>query len=218
MGFEALPGYSKRVGHKATDNPELVALTFRSLDLAFATGGGEESALALGEAFAQRIRACLSDVPSQEEIKELPEQLQQEIRERQREAQLLRQKREAALQIVPAYTRLLDAYRSYDAELGSPRRIARYMGFSATTVLVGAVLGYLVERGTGLQYATVVGIGLGVIAFFTMMLKTLGTTRQMTQVESAHVAAMEGLKEELRAAFDAVDRQGALQRQEETRP
>lgn len=218
MGLEPLPGYSQGVGRKTTDNRELVALTFRSLDTAFAGGGGGESVSALREAFAQRIRACLSAVPSPEEITELPEELQQEIRERQREAQLLKQKREAAVQIVPHYTQLLEAYRSYDAELGSPKRMARYMGISATTVLVGGILGYLVERGLGLQYATVAGIVLGLIAFFQMMFKTLGTTRQMTQVESSHVAAVERLKEELSAAFDAVDRQGVPEGQEDTSP
>lgn len=218
LGLEPLPGYSEGVGRKTTDNRELVALTFRSLDTAFAGGGGEACVSALREAFAQRIRACLGTVPSPEEIKELPEELQQEIRERQREAQLLKQKREAAVQIVPHYIRLLEAIRSYDAELGSPKRIGRYMGISATTVLVGGILGYLVERGLGLQYATVVGIGLGVIAFFQMMLKTLGTTRQMTQVESSHVTAVERLKEQLSAAFDAVDRQGVPKGQEDTSP
>ena len=193
----------------AAENRDLVALCFRSLDAAFAKGDEAEAVSAIREAFARRIRACLLDLPSAEEMKELPEELQQAIRERQRKAALLQQKREAALQVIPAYSRLLQAYRSYDAEMGSPRRLARTLKTSATTVLVGAMLGYLVERGVGLPYATAGGIVLGVIAFFMMMLRTLSTSRQMTQVESAHTAAVERLKEELTTAFEAVDRQGA---------
>ena len=191
------------------ENRDLVALCFRSLDAAFAKGDEAEAVPAIREAFALRIRACLIDLPSAEEIKELPEELQQAIRERQRQAALLQQKREAALPVIPAYSRLLQAYRAYDAEMGSPQRLARTLKISATTVLVGAMLGYLVERGVGLSYATVGGIVLGVIAFFMMMLRTLRTSRHMTQVESAHTAAVERLKEELTAAFAAVDRQGA---------
>lgn len=187
------------------DNRELVALAFRSLEAGFATGGDEEATSVLQEAFARRIRSRLIDLPSPEEIKELPEDLQQEIRERQREAAVLREKRAAALQIVPNYSHLLQGYRAYDADMGSPRRLARYLGMSATTVLVGGALGYLVEQGTGLPYATAVGIGLGVIAFFSMMLQTLGTSQQMTQVESAHAAALQRLQEELYDTFEAVD-------------
>jgi hypothetical protein len=51
------------------------------------------------------------------------------------------------------------------------------------------------------------GIGLGVLTFFTMMLGTLSTSRHMTQVESAHATAVERLKEEITAAFEAIDRQ-----------
>jgi F0F1-type ATP synthase assembly protein I len=197
------------VDQDTSENRDLVALTFRSLDTAFAKGDDAEAVSALREAFARRIRTCLGDLPSAEEMKELPEELQQAIRERQRKAALLQQKREAALQVIPTYSRLLQAYRSYDAEMGSPRRLARTFKISATTVLVGGVLGYLVERGAGLPYATAGGIVLGVIAFFMTMLRTLSTSRQMTQVESAYTTAMEKLKGELTAAFEAVDRQGA---------
>ncbi|MFQ5657147.1 MAG: hypothetical protein ACE5G5_06375 [Candidatus Methylomirabilales bacterium] len=187
------------------NNRELVALAFRSLEVGFSRGGDKEAVSALQEAFARRIRGYLIDLPSHEEMKDLPEELQQEVKERQREVALIREKREAALQIVPAYSRLVHAYRSYDADMGSPRRIARYLGISATTVLIGAVLGYMVEHGAGVPYATMAGIGLGIIAFFTMVLRTLSTTRQMTHVESAHTAAIERLKGELYAAFEAVD-------------
>lgn len=210
MGFSLLPGYSQGVDQDTAENRELVALCFRALDAAFAKGDEAEAVSAIREVFARRIRAYLTDLPSAEEMKELPEELQQSIRERQRKAALLRRKREAALQVIPAYSQLLQAYRSYDAEMGSPRRLAHTLKISATTVLVGAMLGYLVERGIGLPYATAGGIGLGIIAFFIMMLRTLSTTRQMTQVESAHTAAVERLKEEfLTAAFEAIDRQGA---------
>jgi F0F1-type ATP synthase assembly protein I len=197
------------VDQDTAENRELAALCFRSLDAALASGDEAEAVSAIREAFARRIRACLADLPSAEEMKELPEELQQAIRERQRKAALLQRKREAALQVIPAYSKLLEAYRSYDAEMGSPRRLARTLKISATTVLVGAMLGYVVERGIGLPYATAGGIVLGIIAFFMTMLRTLSTTRQMTQVESAHTAAVERLKEELTAAFEAVDRQGA---------
>jgi len=207
LGFLPLPGYIHRVGQDIAENRELVALTFRSLEEALAKGGREEAVSAIREAFAGRIRACLIDLPSAEEMKELPEALQQEIRERQHTAARLQQKREAALQVIPAYSQLLEAYRSYDAEMGSPRRLARTLKISGTTVLVGAMLGYLVERGIGLPYATAGGIGLGVLAFFMMMLRTLSTSRHMTQVESAHAAAVDKLKEDLTAAFEAVDRQ-----------
>jgi F0F1-type ATP synthase assembly protein I len=195
------------VGQDVAENRELVALVFRSLEEAFAKGGREEAASALREAFAGRIRSCLIDLPPAEKMKELPEALQQEIRERQRKAARLQRKRDAALQVIPAYSKLLEAYRSYDAEMGSPRRLARVLKISGTTVLVGAMLGYLVERGIGLPYATMGGIGLGVLTFFTMMLGTLSTSRHMTQVESAHATAVERLKEEITAAFEAIDRQ-----------
>ncbi len=196
--------------HAAANNRELVALTIRSLEEAFARGDDTEAVSALREVFGRRIGACLINVPSPEELKGLPEARQQEIRERQRVAALLKQKREAALEVIPAHNHLLQGYRAYDAEAGSPRNIARYLGISATTVLVGGFLGYLVEQGIGLPYATVVGIGLGAIAFFAMVLQTLGTSREMTRVESAHAAQVERLKEELTAAFEAVDRQGPL--------
>lgn len=210
-----LPRYSQRVDHAAANNRELVALTFRSLEEAFARGDDTEAVSALREVFGRRIRGCLLDLPSPEELKGLPEALQQEVRNRQRQAALLKQKREAALQVIPAYNHLLQNYRAYDAEAGSSRTIARHLGISASTVLVGGFLGYLVERGIGLPYATVGGITLGTIAFFAMVLQTLGTSREMTRVESAHAAQVERLKEELTAAFEAVDRQGPLEAQKD---
>jgi F0F1-type ATP synthase assembly protein I len=117
--------------------------------------------------------------------------------------------------VIPAYHQLLQRYRAYDAEAGAPQRIARYLTMSATTVLVGGVLGYLVERGFGIPYATVAGIGLGIIAFFRMILQTLGTARHMTRVESAHAAELQRLQDELYAAFEAVDRQGPPKAQED---
>lgn len=197
------------------DNRDLVALTFRSLDAGFNRGGETEAVPALQEAFARRIRSYLSDLPSPEELKELPETLQQQVRERQRQAALLRAKREAALHIVPSYSQLLQRYRAYDNAMGSPRRLARYLGMSATTVLVGGALGYLAEQSIGLPYATTVGIGLGVIAFFSMMLQTLGTSRQMTQVESAHAVALDKLRQELYATFEAIDARQPPDRHEE---
>lgn len=204
-----LPSYSQRVDYAATNNRDLVALTFRSLEAAFSSGGEKEATTALQEAFGRRIRSYLINLPSPDEMKDLPDDLRQEIAKRRRQATLLRRKREAALQIIPAYNTLLQRYRAYDSEAGSPRRIARYMTMSAATVLVGGLLGYLVERGTGLPYATVIGIGLGIIAFFRMILQTLGSTRQMTRVESAHAAQLERLQEELHASFEAVD-QGSI--------
>lgn len=191
----------------AANNRELVALTFRSLEAGFAKGGEAEAVSALREAFGQRIRGFLIDLPSPEELKELPEDLQEEVKRRQRQAALLKRKRDGALRIIPAYNEELQRYRAYDAEIGSPRRIAKYLGMSASTVLVGGVLGYLVERGIGLPYATLAGIVLGIAAFFGMIFQTLGTTRQMTQVESAHAAKLERLQEDLYAVFEAADRQ-----------
>lgn len=202
------------MGYPEANNQELVTFTFRSLEAAFATGGEREATSALREAFGRRISSYLIDLPSPEALKELPEHLQQEVKKRQQQAALLRQKREAAMHIIPAYHRLLESYRAYDAEAGSPRRIARYLMMSASTVLVGGVLGYLVEREIGVPYATVAGIGLGIIAFFRMIFQTLGTTRHMTRVESAHAAALQRLQEELYAAFETVDRQRPLKAEE----
>lgn len=215
LGISEIPGYSQGVGSPEANNRGLVTLTFRSLEAAFATGGDREATSALREAFGRRISSCLIDLPSPEELKELPEELQQQVKERQRQAALLRQKREAAAHVIPAYQQLLQRYRAYDADAGSPQRIARYLTMSATTVLVGGVLGYLVERGFGLPYATVAGIGLGIIAFFRMILQTLGTARHMTRVESAHAAELQTLQDELYAAFEAVDRQGPLKAEED---
>jgi hypothetical protein len=198
-----------------TDNRELVALAFHSLEAGFGRGGEEEARKAVEEAFARRIGSCLIDLPSPEELKELPEALQQEVRERQRQAASLRKKREAAFQMLPRYGRLLERYRAYDDAMGSPGRIARHVGMSATTVLVGGALGYLVERQAGLPYATVAGIGLGVIAFLAMMLQAIGTSRQMTEVESAHAAALERLREELYTMFEAIDARRSPERPED---
>lgn len=203
------------MGYPEANNQELVTLTFRSLEAAFATGGEREATSALREAFGRRISGYLIDLPSPEELKDLPEDLQREVKKRRQQAALLRQKREAAVHIIPTYHRLLESYRAYDAEAGSPRRIARYLMMSATTVLVGGVLGYLVERELGVPYATVAGVGLGIIAFFRMIFQTLGTTRHMTRVESAHAAALQRLQEELYAAFEAVDRQRPLKAEED---
>lgn len=203
------------MGYPEANNQELVTLTFRSLEAAFATGGEREATSALREAFGRRISGYLIDLPSPEELKELPEDLQREVKKRQQHAALLRQKREVAVHIIPTYHGLLESYRAYDAEAGSPRRIAQYLMMSATTVLVGGVLGYLVERELGVPYATVAGIGLGIIAFFRMIFQTLGTTRHMTRVESAHAAALQRLQEELYAAFEAVDRQRPLKAEED---
>lgn len=217
LGFLPIPGYSQIVNSSPEDNRDLVALTFRSLDAGFSRGGKEVATSVLQEAFARRIRDCLIDLPSPEELKELPEELQQEVQQRQRDAAVLRQKREAALHIVPDYSRLLQEYRAYDEDMGSPKRLARYLGISATTVLVGGALGYLVEQWGGLPYATLAGIGLGLVAFFSMMLQTLGTSRQMTRVESAHAAALDKLRQKLFATFEAVDaRQPPGTREEQT--
>lgn len=218
LGFSSIPGYSQKMSAPPADNRELVAFAFRSLEVGFASGGKEEATTALREAFARRIRGCLIDLPSPEAMKELPEDLQHEVRQRQSEAALLREKREAALQVVPRYHDLLERYRAYDAAMGSPRRMARALGISATTVLIGAALGYVAERATGLPYATAVGIGLGVIAFFSMMLQTLGTSRQMTQVESAHAVALERLREELCTTFEALDKRPPPEQHEDPNP
>jgi hypothetical protein len=183
-----------------------VDLAFRAFETGFAAGGEEEATATLREAFARRIQVCLIDLPPQGEIANLPEEMRETVRQRQREASLLQEKREKALSILPLYSQLLQAYRSYDAELGSPRHIAHFLGISATTVLVGGALGFTLERWIGLPYATVGGIALGIVAFLTMMLQTLTTSRRMTEAEGAHTAALNRLKEELYTAFEEVDR------------
>lgn len=188
------------------NNRDLVDLAFRSFEAGFAAGGEAEATAALREAFARRIQACLTNLPPQEGMADLPPEVREQVRQRQREASRLREKRERALGILPGYGRLLQAYRAYDRELGSPGRIARFLGVSAATVLVGGALGFLLERGMGLPYATVGGIGLGVVAFFTMMLQGLTISRRMTEAEEAHTAALNRLKEELYAAYAEVDR------------
>ena len=59
--------------HAAANNRELVALTIRSLEEAFARGDDTEAVSALREVFGRRIGACLINVPSPEELKGLPE-------------------------------------------------------------------------------------------------------------------------------------------------
>jgi F0F1-type ATP synthase assembly protein I len=190
------------------DNRELVALAFQSLDAAFVAGGEEGAGTALREAFARRIHAWLRDLPSPEEMARLPEADRCGIRERQRRAARLRHKREAALRVIPQYSQLIARQRSYDAEIGSPWRIASHVTTSASTVLVGAALGYLVERILGLAHATMIGIALGTLAFLSLIGHGLQASRRMTAVETAHTAALERLKMELYAAFEAVDRRG----------
>ncbi len=206
LGFWLLPGYSQRVEFHRARNRDLVDLTFQSFETGFAAGGEEEATAALREAFARRIRACLIDLPPPGEMVDLPEEMREAIRQSQREVSRLQEKRERALSTLPIYRELLQAYRAYDAELGSPRRIAHFLGVSATTVLVGGALGFILERWLELPYATVGGIGLGIVAFLTMMLQALTTSRRMTEVEGAHTAALNRLKEELQTAFEEIDR------------
>ena len=206
LGFWFVPGYSQGVEFQRTKNRDLVDLTFRSFEAGLAAGGEEEATAALREAFARRIQACLIDLPPQGEMADLPEEMRERVRQRQREALLLQEKRERALGILPIYSQLLQGYRAYDAELGSPRRIAHFLQISAATVLVGGVMGLTVERWIGLPYATIGGIGLGIVAFLTMMLRTLTTSRRMTEAEEAHTAALNRLKEELHTAFEELDR------------
>jgi hypothetical protein len=191
-----------------------VELAFRSLEAGFAAGGEGEAGAALRGAFARRIQACLLDLPTQGEMADLPKEMRETVRQRQREALLLREKRERAFSILPSYSHLLQAYRSYDAELGSPRRIAHALRISATTVLVGGALGFTLERWIGLPYATVGGIGLGIVAFLTMMLQTLTTSRRMTEAEETHTTALNRLKEELYTAFEEIDCRGEREEEE----
>jgi len=206
LGFWFVPGYSQGVEFQRTKNRDLVDLTFRSFEAGLAAGGEEEATAALREAFARRIQACLIDLPPQGEMADLPEEMRERVRQRQREASLLQEKRERALRILPIYSQLLQAYRTYDAELGSPRHIIHFLKISATTVLVGGALGLTAERWMQIPYATLGGIGLGVVAFFAMMLQTLTTSRRMTEAEEAHTATLNKLKEELHTALEEVDR------------
>lgn len=187
------------------NNRDLADLAFRAFETGFAAGGEEEATAALRESFARRIQACLIDLPPQGEMANLPKEMRETVRQRQRAVSLLQEKRERALSILPIYSQLLQAYRSYDAELGSPRRIVHFLRISATTVLVGGALGFTLERWIGLPYATLGGIGLGIVAFLMMMLQTLTTSRRMTEAEEAHTAALIRLKEELYTAFEEVD-------------
>jgi len=208
LGFPPFPGYSQGVNQDAEENRELVALAFQSLDAAFAQGEEGAATAAVRQAFGRRISACLSTLPSPEDMAQLPEVLREEMRECRRKAALLRRKREVAMRVIPRYSQLIGRQRSYDAEIGSFRRTAGYLMTSALTVPVGASLGYLVERTFGLAHATMIGIALGVLAFLSLVGHGLRASRHMVEVESAHAAAVEELKEELVAAFEAVDREG----------
>ena len=99
------------------------------------------------------------------------------------------------------------AYRAFDAELASPRRLGGTVGSSALAVIIGTALGYGLEHGLGLPYATWAGVALGLLAFLRVIAQGLRMGRKMTEAEGEYTRALEAVEAALTARFAEVDRQ-----------
>ena len=194
-------------------NQELARATLQAVHAAL------ETELAAGSArsgvngrFDLEVEACLGPLPRdpkalEKALEDLPEELQEDARRRHRSAAALDAKRAAALALIPELLTRTAAYRAFDAELASPRRLGGVLGTSALAVVVGGALGYGLERGLGLPYATWAGIALGLLAFLRVIAQGLRVGRSMTEAEGEYTRAVQAVEAALVARFAEVDRQ-----------
>ncbi|MGH7364252.1 MAG: hypothetical protein ACREKA_10945 [Candidatus Methylomirabilales bacterium] len=194
-------------------NQELARATLQALQAALEADLSEGPARSgVNRRFDLEIDACLGPLPRdpealEEALEELPEALREDARRRHRYAAALEAKRAAALTIIPEVLQRTAAYRAFDAALASPRRLGSVAGTSALAVVVGAAIGYGLERGLGLPYATWAGVALGLAAFLRVIGQGLRVGRSMTAAEGEYTRALEAVEAALAARFAEVDRQ-----------
>lgn len=193
-------------------NRELARVTLQAVQSALEaelTEGAARSSV--NRRFDLEVDACLGPLPRdpkalEKALEELPEDLQEDARRRHRYAAALEAKRVAALAIIPEVLKRTAAYRAFDTALASPRRLGSALGASGLAVIAGAGLGYGLERGLGLRYATWIGVALGLIAFLRIIGQGLNVGRSMTQAEGEYTQGLEAVETALAARFAEVDR------------
>lgn len=193
-------------------NQELARVTLQAVQNALEAELAEGTARSrVNRRFDLEVDACLGPLPRdpkalEKAIEEFPDDLQEDARRRHRYAAALEAKRAAALAIIPEILQRTAAYRAFDAALASPRRLGSTLGASGLAVIVGTGLGYGLERGLGLQYATWVGVALGLIAFLRIIGQGLRMGRCMTQAEAEYTQGLEAVEAVLTARLAEVDR------------
>jgi hypothetical protein len=194
-------------------NRELARLTLQALQSALEAELGEGAARSgVNRRFDLEVDACLGPLPRdpkalEKALEDLPEDLQEDARRRHRYAGALEAKRVAALAIIPEVVQRTAAYRAFDAALASPRRLGSALGASGLAVIAGAALGYGLERGLGVRYATWIGVALGLVAFLRIIGQGLRMGRSMTQAEGEYTQGLEAVETALTSRFANVDRQ-----------
>ena len=193
-------------------NQELARATLQAVQAALEADLSEGPARSgVNRRFDLEVEACLGALPREakaleEALEELPEALREDARRRHRYAAALEGKRAAALAVIPEVVQRTAAYRAFDAELASPRRLGGVVGSSALAVIVGTALGYSLERGLGLPYATWAGVALGLTAFLRVIGQGLRVGRSMTEAEGDYTRGLEAVETALTARFADVDR------------
>lgn len=193
-------------------NRELARATLQALQAALEADLSEGPARSgVNRRFDLEVDASLGPLPRdpkalEKALEELPEHLREDALNRHRYAAALGVKRAAALAIIPEVLQRTAAYRAFDAALASPRRLGGMFGSSALAVVVGTALGYGLERGLGLPYATWAGVALGLMAFLRVIAQGLRMGRIMTEAEGEYTRALEAVEVALTARFADVDR------------
>lgn len=193
-------------------NRNLARATLQAIQTALETELTEGAARSgVNRRFDLEVETCLGPLPRDpkaldEALEDLPDDLREDARRRHRYAAALEVKRRAALATIPEVLRRTAAYRAFDASLASPRRLGGVLGTSALAVIVGAALGYGLERGLGLPYATWAGIAIGLLAFLRIIGQGLQAGRGMTEAEGEYTRGIEAAEAALTARFADVDR------------
>lgn len=193
-------------------NQDLARVTLQAVQAALEPELAEGAARSsVNRRFDLEVETCLGPLPRdpkalEKALEDLPEDLQEDARRRHRTAAALEAKRAAALAIIPEVVKRTAAYRAFDAELASPRRLGGVLGSSALAVVVGGALGYGLERGLGLRYATWAGLFLGLLAFLRVIGQGLRAGRRMTEAEGEYTRGLENVEAALAARFADVDR------------
>jgi len=194
-------------------NRELARATLEALQTAVEAELTERAARSgVNRRFDLEVETCLGPLPRdakalEEALEELPEDLREDALNRHRYAAALEVKRAAAVAVIPEVVQRTAAYRAFDAELASPRRLGGVLGSSALAVVVGAALGYGLEHGLGLPYATWAGVALGLLAFLRVIGQGLRVGRKMTEAEGEYTRGLEAVEAALTSRFADVDRQ-----------
>ena len=194
-------------------NRDLARATLQAIQTALEADVSENAARgSVNRRFDLEVEACLGALPRdpkalEEALQDLPDDLREDARRRHRYAAALELKRPAALSVIPEVVQRTTAYRAFDAALASPRRLGGVVGTSGLAVIVGAALGYGLEHGLGLPYATWAGIAIGLLAFLRIIGQGLQAGRGMTEAEGEYTRGIEAVEAPLTARFAEVDRQ-----------